>query len=131
MHRRLVAAATVVTLLVIGLVVRRAANAPAPRLARAATTEERERYASAIRTAESNWHASANREFPRDAWSHSDDFHGQEMNLARELARRDGVRTEDVLRAVDDDLHREGAHASSPDRRSARAIPCKPRPFYD
>ena len=70
--------------------------------------------------------------FPQDHWSQRDDFHGREWRQAADSAKDKGIRIEDVLRGVDDDLHaRRARRPDAPDDRNARAVPCKPRPFYD
>jgi hypothetical protein len=84
-----------------------------------------------IAAEEREWARLAVQAFPEDDWSMRDDFHSRETRRMRELAKQHGVPLEDVLRAVDDDLHLAGARADSPDFRGARAVPCKPRPFYD
>jgi hypothetical protein len=118
------------------LVVVRVATAPAPKTARAATVAERADVAQAVANNEREWSMDTSKNFPADVWSQSDDFHGREYKRVLELAQEKGIRIEDVLGAVDDDIHR-------PHRRSnfiigggmfdrhAHAVPCKPRPFYD
>jgi hypothetical protein len=70
--------------------------------------------------------------FPGDAWSQSDDFHAHEARQIRELAHQRHVTVEEVLRAIDDDLHApERARRSDHGSRGVTAVPCKPRPFYD
>ena len=99
---------------------------------RAATAEERADLAGGIATNEHQWAVETTRNFPEDLWSQRDDFHGREYRYVVDLARSRGVRIEDVLRAVDEDLHlRKATGPDAPDDRHARAIPCKPRPFYD
>lgn len=101
---------------------------PRPRLARS----EAPMLAHEIAVAEKAFFEEAEESFPRDLWSQRDDFHGKERDLARRLAGEKGVPVEDVLGAVDDDLHRARVRLrEAPDPRGARAIPCKPRPFYD
>lgn len=110
----------------------RLAQAPAPPPRRPATAAEKSELALAVNAAERGWRDETTQNFPSDNWSQRDDFHGREFRKAVELANEKGIRIEDVLRAVDDDIHRRAASGpSSPDYRNARAVPCKPRPFYD
>jgi hypothetical protein len=114
------------------VVTARAALAPDPPLRRVATPAERKALADGIAAQESKWTKDTTQHFPGDRWSQRDDFHSLELRKTSELAREKGVRIEEVLRAVDDDLHRRGAkNDSAPDDRNVRAVPCKPRPFYD
>ena len=108
------------------IVTARAIVAPAPPPKRAATEAERVAIAAAIAAAEPDWEKETAKTFPTDHWSQSDDFHGHEFRKVIDVAQDAGLPVEDVLRAVDDDLHR-GLHE---DRRS-HAVPCKPRPIYD
>lgn len=117
---------TIVAILCAALVTARAVGAPAPAPKRSTTETERAAIAAAIAVAEPDWEKETARTFPADHWSQSDDFHGHEYRKVVDVADDAGVPIEDVLRAVDDDLHR-GPHE---DRR-ARAVPCKPRPIYD
>jgi hypothetical protein len=124
--------AFLVALVATGLVVVRVAGAPGPTPRRAATAEERAALAKDIRTLERGWSIETTQNFPSDHWSQRDDFHGRELRRAIEIANQHGVRIEDVLRAVDDDIHlRRATEVNASDQRNARAIPCKPRPFYD
>jgi len=110
----------------------RTALAPSPPARRIATAEERVELAEAIATQEKSWTNETTQNFPADNWSQSDDFHGREYRKVQELANEKGVRIEDVLRAIDEDIHRRKAKTpDAPDLRRARAVPCKPRPFYD
>jgi hypothetical protein len=110
----------------------RIALAPAPKPARHATQDELSEIAQAVGSSERAWTNETTQNFPLDNWSQRDDFHGREWRKAKELAKEKGLRVEDVLRAVDDDIHRRKARSpDAPDDRNARAIPCKPRPFYD
>jgi hypothetical protein len=109
-----------------------AAVAPAPSPGRRATAAEQGMLAKEVASSERAWKDETAQSFPSDFWSQSDDFHGREFNRVFELKRGHGFRVEDVLKAVDDDVHRRPA--SSPfdaDPRDARAVPCKPRPVYD
>ena len=110
----------------------RAALAPAPPARRVAPAEEREEIAQTLATLERAWTEETTQNFPADNWSQRDDFHGREYRKIQEIVSEKGVRTEDVLRAIDDDVHRRNARSpDAPDDRHARAVPCKPRPFYD
>ncbi len=110
----------------------RVALAPAPVPRRHATPEERAEIAEAIAVAERTWAEETVQNFPADRWSQRDDFHGREYRKVQEIADEKRIRIEDVLRAVDDDIHRRQAKSGGdPDERNAGAIPCKPRPFYD
>jgi hypothetical protein len=114
------------------LVVARVALAPGPPPRRQADPAERRRLAAAVAASERTWSTETAQTFPEDLWSQRDDFHGRELRKVKELAGENDLPVEDVLRAIDEDLHRTGApNASAPDDRNARAIPCKPRPFYD
>jgi hypothetical protein len=120
------------------LVTLRVATAPGVLPARAATAGERAEIARAVAGSEREWAMDTTKNFPADSWSQRDDFHGREYKKVLELAREKGVRVEDVLRAIDDDIHRPHERAAAtkipdvgaPDRH-ANAVPCKPRPFYD
>jgi len=108
------------------------ARAPEPPLRRRATVAEQAEVAEAIAASERGWTQETTQNFPADRWSQRDDFHGREYRKVEELANEKGIRMEDVLRAVDDDMHRRAARsADAPDDRNALAVPCKPRPFYD
>ena len=114
------------------LVTVRVVLAPGPTPRRIATEDERIEVAQAIAASERAWTNETTQNFPADHWSQRDDFHGREYRKAEELANEKGLRIEDVLRAVDDDIHRRKAKTpDAPDDRNARAVPCKPRPFYD
>jgi hypothetical protein len=119
--------------IVIGMaVVLLAVRHPAPKPARSATGSERAEAAALVATKESEWNDDVARSFPGDRWSQRDDFHGRELGRVIEIARAKGIRVDDVLRAVDDDLHRMPVRSfDAPDPRNARAVPCKPRPVYD
>jgi hypothetical protein len=114
-----------------GLVVVRALVAPAVTDRRVATPSERAELARAIASAEPDWEKDSAKAFPADRWSESDDFAGHEYRKATELAKDKDVRVDDVLRGVDEDLHRVPQSANSPDVRRAHAVSCKPRPIYD
>jgi hypothetical protein len=123
--------AVVVTIVCFVVVIARAATAPSPRLPRAAVDFEKRNIAVDVASNEPGWREETAQNFPEDAWSQSDDFHAKEAKHVRALADKMGIRIEDALRAIDDDLHARQATAASPDPRGAHAVPCKPRPFYD
>lgn len=126
----LLAIATLVACVVV--VVVRAGTAPAATLRRQATTAERQQVAERIAADEATWIRDSTQNFPSDQWSQRDDFHALESRRIVDQAKNKGVRIEDALRAVDDDIHRRAARGdAAPDARNARAVPCKPRPFYD
>jgi hypothetical protein len=124
------AAAGAVTLACGALVVVRAAMAPemAPAAGRA-DAATRGAIARDIAGLEPSWRGEAEEAFPSDLWSQRDDFHAREAQRVREIAADKSVPVEDVLRAVDEDLH-SIPHAAA-EVRGTRAVPCKPRPFYD
>lgn len=106
------------------------AQSPTPR--RHADPSERAEIARTIATAEVDWSKETERNFPEDYWSQRDDFHGRELKAVLQISRDKGILLEDVLRAIDDDIHqRKAPSAEAEGDRHARAIPCKPRPFYD
>jgi hypothetical protein len=117
------------------LVTVRVATAPAPKPVRVATAAERGEVAHAIASSEREWSMETSKNFPADAWSQNDDFHGREYKRLLELAQEKGIRIEDALGAVDDDIHRPHRRPSiiggGAQDRHANAVPCKPRPFYD
>jgi hypothetical protein len=113
------------------VVVARAGAAPSPVPRRPATPTERREIALSVLANEAGWQDESAKGFPEDSWSQSDDFHGREAKYFRELSDKWGVRVEDILRAVDDDVHAKKAIANTPESRRAHAVPCKPRPFYD
>lgn len=118
------------------LVTARTAVAPVPLPRRSATLAERTDVAITIESQERTWASETAQNFPADSWSQRDDFHGRELRKAQELAKERGIRIEDVLRAVDEDIHRRASPATlripgAFTDRHANAVPCKPRPFYD
>lgn len=124
--------ATAVALGCLLVVTVRVALAPAPPARRVATEEERGELAQAIASQERSWTNETTQNFPADNWSQSDDFHGREYRKIQELTSEKGIRIEDVLQVIDEDIHRRRAKSpDAPDDRRARAVPCKPRPFYD
>jgi hypothetical protein len=122
-----------VAIAVTAIVVVRAATAPAPPPLRPATPQERASFAATVAGQEDDWRAKAADDFPADNWSQRDSFHGQEANSVRELAGASRVSYEDVLRAIDDDLHRplDPRRASRPSNRIVSAVPCQPRPIFE
>lgn len=117
------------------VVIVRVATTPPPKTARPATPAERAEVAQAVAQSEREWSMETAKNFPADVWSQSDDFHGREWKRVLELAGDKGIRIEDVLRAVDDDIHRPPRRHNlilgGFQDRHANAVPCKPRPFYD
>lgn len=111
-----------------GTVAWRAAHATTPPVTRA-DPGLRQSLAGNVQVNEPSWRAQSAEAFPADNWSQSDDFHAREASQIRELSRERKVPYEEVIRAIDEDLHRHPAPDSDP--RGARAVPCKPRPFYD
>lgn len=121
-----------VTTVVALVVVVRTVLAPAPVPRRHATPEERVEIATKISSQEREWSRQVGENFPQDNWSQRDDFHGREYREMLKQSNDKNLRLEDVLRAVDDDIHKIPASTpQSPDPRAAHAVPCKPRPFYD
>ncbi len=124
-------AAVVITIVCAILVIGRAATAPSPPEGRAPTDLEKRNIALDVRANEIGWSEESAGAFPEDAWSQSDDFHARESKHVRAVASQMGIRIGDVLKIIDDDIHRNAATGGSPDPRRAHAVPCKPRPFYD
>lgn len=113
-------------------VVVRAATVKAPPPRPHATDMTRADFAKNVADSEAEWLKTVTEHFPSDAWSERDDFGGLEYQRDRALSTKGNVRLEDVLRTVDDDIHAHPVHdPRAPDPRAARAVPCKPRPFYD
>jgi len=110
----------------ITVVVHRAATAPLPPPPRAATAAERTSFAAEARRREGDWRVKAANDFPADQWSQRDAFHGHEAQFVRDLARGSGVSYEEVLGAIDADIHRNRGSD-----RNAEVVPCKPRPVFD
>jgi hypothetical protein len=114
------------------IVTLRTLASPGPTARAPATEEERHNLALKIAASEEGWTNETTQNFPMDQWSQRDDFHGREFKSAVDLANKGHFRIEDVLRAVDDDIHSARVvRPDAPDRRNARAVPCKPRPVYD
>lgn len=113
-------------------VVVRAATAPVPPAKPHATPTASADFAKDVAANEAEWLKSVTEHFPSDSWSERDDFGGLEYQHDRKLSEKGNVRLEDVLRAVDDDIHAQPVVSPlAPDPRAAKAVPCKPRPFYD
>lgn len=74
---------------------------------------------------ESTWVHNAVDNFPGDLWSQRDDFHNQEQQFARELADRFHISLSYVFLSIDKSVRERGPSDL------AKAVPCKPRPFYD
>ena len=127
MDPRIEALAVVVILACAELVASRAASAPRPPTGAPAAPAQRATLAAQVAAEEPGWRMQAEKDFPGDLWSQRDAFHGHEAQRVRELAGASHVSYGEVIRAVDDDVHRSVRDGE----RSARAIPCKPRPFYD
>ena len=118
--------AVVVALACVGLVASGVSSAPRKEPGPAATPEQRAMFAANVAGNEQTWRRQAEQDFPSDHWSQRDAFHGHEAQSVRDLAGSAHVPFEEVIRAIDEDVHR-----TRNIERSARAIPCKPRPFYD
>ena len=118
--------AVVIALACVGLVASRVSSAPRTEPGTAATAEQRGMFAANVAGGESTWRRQAEQDFPSDLWSQRDAFHGHEAESIRDLASSAHVPYEEVIRVIDEDVHRTRAA-----ERSARAVPCKPRPFYD
>jgi hypothetical protein len=121
-------AGLLVTLSVSALVVVRAATVPAPPPLRSATAEQRTYFAVSVVSQEDEWRGKAADDFPADDWSQRDAFHGHEAAAVQNLAGSSRVPYEDVLRAIDDDVHRDRGPGRN---RSAGAVPVHPRPIFD
>ena len=134
MDRSLNVTASVVAVACLFVVLARLPSAPDRAGRAAATAEQRAMFAATVAGDESSWLRQAEENFPSDLWSQRDAFHGHEAQSVRDLAGGANVPYEEVIRAIDDDVHRTSPRShgepAGPER-SARAIPCKPRPFYD
>src|SRR4051812_30204732 len=108
-HLRTSLVAVVVAIGSVVVVTLRVATAPGPALRRSATDAERSEIAASIAGSERDWGNISTQGFPEDLWSQRDDFHGHEFQKVVQVAREKGVRVEDVLRAVDQDIHRRRA----------------------
>jgi hypothetical protein len=125
-----VAASIAIGAACVAIVVSKAASAPTPAAARPIRPDERAHYAMNVSVNEDEWQRLSAENFPGDNWSERDDFHSREASRIRELAKERGASYEDLLRAIDEDLHK-GAGTKANERRNVRAVPCTPRPFYD
>ena len=119
-----------VALATTALVVGRAATAPAPPPPKHVSADDRAGFAAQIASQEDDWRGKAAKDFPYDTWSQRDAFHGHEATAVKEMARISGVPYEEVLRAIDDDLHRADGNRRRP-ARNVNAVPVKPRPIFD
>jgi hypothetical protein len=111
------------------IVVVRAASVPGFVAARRGEPKEMADFAQQLRGEEVSWLTKAEETFPRYNWSQRDDFHALERGRVEETAKNKSVPYEDLLRAIDTDVHAHTDPAGA--GRSAHAVPCKPRPFYD
>jgi len=109
-----------------GFVASRVSSADAPEAGSAANPKQQAMFAATVADGEPGWRRAAEQAFPSDLWSQRDSFHSHEAQSIRDLAGGYHVPFEEVIRAIDADVHR-----SRDIERSARAIPCTPRPFYD
>lgn len=126
MNLRVNLVAAAVALGCAGFVASRVSSATAPDAGSAASPQQQAIFAATVGSGELGWRRTAEQAFPSDLWSQRDAFHSHEAQSIRELAGGYHVPFEEVIRAIDADVHR-----SRDVERSARAIPCKPRPFYD
>ncbi len=132
MGARVTALALLVFAGVAGFVAWSAATAPRASAGHAATDEESSSCAATVAGNEGLWRKESAQDFPADSWSQRDAFHGREAQQIRDLARTKKIPYEEVIRAVDEDVHRMHAFSTTQNAdRSAIAVPCKPRPFYD
>ena len=113
------------------LVVVRAVTAPAPPPPKHVSAQDRAGFAAQIASQEEDWRGKAAKDFPHDNWSQRDAFHGHEAGAVQEMARISGVPYEEVLRAIDDDLHRADTSRGRRPARNVNAVPVKPRPIFD
>ena len=97
-------------------------------MTRRLSRDEAEKIGRALAEKEPLMRDNARRRFAGDRWSADDDFHNAEQRFARRIAMEKGVSAGDVLRIIDDDIHRNAGEQPS---RITGAAPCKPRPFYD
>ena len=121
----------VVALATTALVVVRAATAPASPPPKHVSAQDRAGFAAQIASQEEDWRGKAAKDFPYDNWSQRDAFHGHEATAVKEMARISGVPYEEVLRAIDDDLHRADGNRGRRPNRNVNAVPVKPRPIFD
>ena len=123
-------AGLLVALAATALVVVRAATAPAPPPPKHVSAADRAGFAAQIASQEDDWRGKAAKDFPYDIWSQRDAFHGHEATAVKDMARISGVPYEEVLHAIDDDLHRADGSRRRP-ARNVNAVPVKPRPIFD
>jgi hypothetical protein len=124
-------AGLVVAVATTALVVVRAATAPAPPAPKPVSAEDRAGFAAQIASQEDDWRGKAAKDFPYDNWSQRDAFHGHEATAVKDMAHISGVPYEEVLRAIDDDLHRADVRRGRRPPRNVNAVPVKPRPIFD
>ena len=120
-----------VALTTTALVVVRAATAPAAPPPKHVSAQDRAGFAAQIASQEDDWRGKAAKDFPQDNWSQRDAFHGHEANVVKDMARISGVPYEEVLRAIDDDLHHANGDRGRRQNRNVNAVPVKPRPIFD
>ena len=118
--------AWLVAVIAFAIVVGRVRSAKPPVIGHPATPIEKLDIAANVASKEGAWRKRSEENFPRDHWSQRDDFAGKESTYVEEMAATYKVRLEDVLRAIDEDIHENGGEG-----RGANVVPCKPRPFYD
>ena len=132
MGARVTAVSLLVFAGVTGYVAWSAASAPRTPGGHAATEEESSSCAAIVAGNEGTWRKESAQDFPADSWSQRDAFHGREAQQIRDLSRSKRIPYEEVIRAIDEDVHRMHAFSTTQSAdRSAIAVPCKPRPFYD
>lgn len=119
-------AAGLVVVISLAIVVGKVRAAKAPKIGHPASKLERIEVAAAVATREDAWRQESEETFPRDHWSARDDYASREYSFVGEAAIAHHVRIEDVLHAIDEDIHENGG-----EKRAADAVPTKPRPFYD
>lgn len=119
-------AAVLVVVIAGAVVVGRVRSAKAPVIGHPASPLEKIELSATIAGHEVEWNNLSQESFPRDHWSARDDFHAKEGSFIEEASRTTKVRLEDVLRAIDEDIHDNGGEG-----RNANVVPCKPRAFYD
>jgi uncharacterized membrane protein YqiK len=107
----------------------RAALAHPPQPAKVATEETRHQAFLEITKDEASQRAKGAESFPVDAWSQDDAFHHSEWESVESVAKRDGVRFADVLRALDDGMREHWPTAPDVTIRDT-VPPCRPRPIY-
>ncbi|WP_394825941.1 hypothetical protein [Pendulispora albinea] len=114
---------------VIAVAIVRASTATPISDARPATEAERASVFLSLAREERTMRRDAAKDFPADLWSQDDAFHNFELQRARALANRDGIRLPDVLLASDQGLHGQWP---APANVSLNPFvpPCRPRPIH-